>query len=118
MQSKTSNGWTWKPDVSQAMSNHVKTSPDKTATVKMKRCSSNNQFNSLYNQDSTAVPKYYSRPGPGNYQVDQGLGKYTQVSLFQNSPSYAFSKPQTVAASNFASIVNFKKQRTLNTISH
>lgn len=117
MNSQTSNGWAWRPDSSSTNNTMLRNSPSKNGGLKMKRSGSTSQFNSLYKHDSEVVPQYYSRPGPGNYQIDQGLGKYTGVSFFQNSPSFGFSKPKTMPGS-FASIANFKKLRQHNTISH
>ena len=49
-----------------------------------------------YNQDSTVVPSYYSRPGPGLYHdfAGAGVGERSQVSKFTNSPSYFIQRPR------------------------
>ena len=64
----------------------------------------------LYQQDSENVPKYYSRPGPGNYEIDQGLGKKTGISQFTNAPGWGIKAPST---ENFASLAAFKVERLI-----
>ena len=64
----------------------------------------------LYQQDSESVPTYYSRPGPGNYEVDQGMGKKTGISQFTNGPSWGIRAP---SSENFKSIAQFKVERLI-----
>jgi len=60
----------------------------------------------LYSQDSEVVPHYYSRPGPGNYNMQAEMGKLSTISQYQNSPAWAFPKPKTFES--FITIQNFK----------
>ena len=64
----------------------------------------------LYEQDSENVPKYYSRPGPGNYETTQGIGKKTGISQFTNGPSWGIKAP---SADNLKSIAQFKVERLI-----
>lgn len=84
-----------------------KSSPNSRQNLQQSRCQSAANFR-LYDQDSETVPVYYSRPGPGNYQIDQGLGKKTAISQFKNSPVWKIGKPKTVDC--FATLAHFKKE--------
>jgi len=49
----------------------------------------------IYNQDTTLVPSYYSRPGPGLYNdFTAGAGEKTQVSKYKNAPKCSIQKPR------------------------
>ena len=68
----------------------------------------------LYRQDSESVPTYYSRPGPGNYEIDQGLGKRTGVAGSTNGPSWGIKAPSAESTS----IAQFKVDRLIAHQSH
>ena len=62
----------------------------------MLRLSCKNQpFIQLYNQDSSKVPIYYSRPGPGMYESEVNFGQSASASKVTNAPGYSIPKTRS-----------------------
>ena len=91
-----------------SMGKGYKSSLQNKLVFKPPRCESSAQL-TVYRPDSEVRPNYFCRPGPGKYQVDQGIGKKTNVAGFQNSPSWVLSKPQSVPA-GFVTIEHFRNE--------
>lgn len=52
-----------------------------TVFTRRARCASSGVFKE-YDERSEIVPAYYCRPGPGAYNINQGMGKKTKVAAF------------------------------------